>query len=177
MREDTNRMHERDEHDTEEATDVFEALKADHRRVKELFAKFEGADKRTKSAIAAETLAALEIHTALEEELVYPAIAEAIDDEDAVKEAMEEHHVAKLLIKELRRMQPGEDAFAPKFKVLGELVAHHIEEEEAEMFPQAEDAGIETESLSQQVMKRKAKLMQRYGGGSKPSTSRRRKAA
>jgi len=177
MREETDKMRQNDQDETEEATDVFEALKADHRRVKELFSKFEDADKRTKSAIAEETLAALEVHTALEEELVYPAIAKAIDDEDSVKEAVEEHHVAKLLIKELRRMQPGGDAFAPKFKVLGELVAHHIDEEETEMFPQAEDAGIETEALSQQVMKRKEKLLRRYEGGTKSPTTRRKKAA
>lgn len=165
------------EQDVEETTDVFESLKADHRMVKEWFAKFEEADKPTKSSLAEDTLAALEVHTAIEEELVYPAIAEVIDDEDGIKEAIEEHHVAKLLIKELRRMKPGEDAFATKFKVLGELVSHHIEEEEGEMFPQAEEAGIDTESLSRDVMKRKAALMRRHGGGKKSSAPRRRKAA
>lgn len=174
MREETDRTNEQD---VGETMDVFETLKADHRMVKELFSKFEDADKRTRSAIAEETLTALEVHTAIEEELVYPAIADVIDDEDGVKEAVEEHHVAKLLIKELRRMKAGEDAFATKFKVLGELVAHHIEEEETEMIPQAEDAGIEKDSLSRDVMKRKAALMRRHGGGRKSSGFRRGKAA
>jgi hemerythrin superfamily protein len=109
--------------------------------------------------------------------LVYPAIAEVIEDEETVNEAKEEHHVAKLLIKELHKMDAGDEAFATKFKVLGELVGHHIEEEEGEIFPQAQEGGFEPESLFEEVSKRKAKLMQKYEGGKKSSGSRRKKAA
>jgi hypothetical protein len=162
---------------TEPAGDVFEMLKTDHRHVQDLFTRFEDADKRSRSSIADETLTALEVHAALEEELVYPAIAEVIDDEESINEAREEHHVAKLLIKELRRMDADDEGFATKFKVLGELVSHHIEEEEGEVFPQAQEGGFEPESISEEVSKRKAKLMQKYEGGKKSSGSRRKKAA
>jgi len=155
--------------------DLFETLKNDHRQVQELFTKFQDADKRTRAALAEEALTALEVHAALEEELVYPAIAEVVEEEDLVEQAKEEHHVAKLLIKELRKMDASDDAFAVKFKVLGELVGHHIEEEEGEIFPQAEEGGIETEDLSEEVMQRKDKLMQKYE--SKKSGSKRKKAA
>lgn len=165
------------ESDTEAAGDVFEMLKTDHRHVQDLFTRFEDADKRTRASIADETLTALEVHAALEEELVYPAIAEVIDDEETINEAKEEHHVAKLLIKELRKMDAEEEGFATKFKVLGELVSHHIEEEEGEVFPQAQEGGFEPESISEEVSKRKAKLMQKYEGGKKSSGSRRKKAA
>jgi len=165
------------ERDTEAAGDVFEMLKTDHRHVQDLFTRFEDADKRTRASIADETLTALEVHAALEEELVYPAIAEVIDDEETINEAKEEHHVAKLLIKELRKMDAEEEGFATKFKVLGELVGHHIEEEEGEVFPQAQEGGFEPESISEEVSKRKAKLMQKYEGGKKSSGSRRKKAA
>ena len=157
--------------------DVFELLKNDHRHVRDLFTKFEDADKRTRSSIAEETLTALEVHTTLEEELVYPAIAEVIDEEDPVNEAKEEHHVAKFLIKELHKMDAGDEGFATKFKVLGELVGHHIEEEEGELFPQAQEGGFDPESLFDEVSKRKAKLMQKYEGGKKSSGARRKKAA
>ena len=156
--------------------DVLEMLKSDHRHVQELFSKFEDADKRTRTAIAEEALNGLEVHAALEEELVYPAIAEVVEEKDIVNEAKEEHHVAKFLIKELRKMDAGDEEFATKFKVLGEIVRHHIEEEEGEMFPQAEEGGLETEQLSQDVMKRKEKLMQKQGG-KKASSQRRKKAA
>lgn len=158
------------------SVDVFELLKADHRQVEELFTKFEDADKRTRSLIAAEALNGLEVHSALEEDLVYPAIAEVLDEKEMVNEAKEEHHVAKLLIKELRKMDAGDEDFATKFKVLGEIVRHHIEEEEGEMFPQAEEGGLEKDELSQDVVKRKEKLMRKYEGGKKAS-HRRKKAA
>ena len=169
-----------EERETEEGKgdgNVFEMLKSDHRHVQDLFTTFEDADKRTRASIAEETLTALEVHASLEEELVYPAIAEVIDDEETVNEAKEEHHVAKLLMKELHKMDAGDEGFATKFKVLGELVGHHIEEEEGEMFPQAEEGGFEPESLFEEASKRKAKLMQKYEGGKKSSGSRRKKAA
>jgi len=158
---------------------VFEMLKADHRRVEELFTQFEDADKRGRVSIAEETLRELEIHAALEEELVYPAIRELIEEEDKVDEALEEHHVAKLLIKELRKMNAGTEAFAPKFKVLGEIIRHHVEEEENETFPEAEKAGFDDAELSEEVAQRKEKLMQKFERGGKKSSgqSRRRKAA
>jgi len=158
------------------SVEVFELLKADHRQVEELFAQFADADKRTRYSIANEALNGLEVHSALEEELVYPAIAEVLQEKELVNEAKEEHHVAKLLIKELRKMNAGDEGFATKFKVLGEIVKHHIEEEEGEMFTQAEEGGLETDELSQDVVKRKEKLMQKYEGGKKASY-RRKKAA
>ena len=170
-------MEERETEKGEGGEDVFEMLKADHRHVQNLFTKFEDADKRARASIADETLTALEVHAALEEELVYPAVAEVIDDEELVNEAKEEHHVAKVLIKELRKMDAEDEGFSTKFKVLGELVGHHIEEEEGEMFPQAQEGGFEPESISDEVSKRKAKLMQKYEGGKKSSASRRKKAA
>ena len=170
-------MEERETEKGEGGEDVFEMLKTDHRHVQDLFTKFEDADKRARASIADETLTALEVHAALEEELVYPAVAEVIDDEELINEAKEEHHVAKVLIKELRKMDAEDEGFSTKFKVLGELVSHHIEEEEGEMFPQAQEGGFEPESISDEVSKRKAKLMQKYEGGKKSSGSRRKKAA
>jgi len=180
MREGRSQNDDREEREMEEGEggeDVFEMLKTDHRHVQDLFTKFEDADKRARASIADETLTALEVHAALEEELVYPAIAEVLDDEDLVNEAREEHHVAKFLIKELRKMDAEDEGFSTKFKVLGELVGHHIEEEEGEMFPQAQEGGFEPQSISDEVSKRKAKLMQKYEGGKKSSGSRRKKAA
>ncbi|HJT20505.1 MAG TPA: hemerythrin domain-containing protein [Nitrospira sp.] len=163
----------------EESVDVVEMLKSDHRKVQELFTRFEDSDKRSRASIASEALTELEIHTAIEEELVYPAIREAIDQEELIDEAREEHHVATLLIKELHKMDVGDEAYATKFKVLGELVGHHIEEEEGEILPQAQESEWDTEELGRQVMKRKEQLMQkhRHGGAKKSSSHKRRRAA
>jgi hemerythrin superfamily protein len=171
-------MEEEQEETGSEAQDVFELLKADHRRVEELFSQFEEADKRTQAQIAEETLRELTIHTTIEENLVYPAIREVLEEEEMIDEAEEEHHVAKLLMKELSKMKPSDERFAAKFKVLGEIIRHHVEEEENETFPQAEEAEIETTELSEEVEALKAKLMQKFErGGKKSDHSRRRKAA
>lgn len=54
-----------------------------------------------------------------------------------MNEANEEHHLVHVLIAELKELEPSDDAFQAKFTVLGELVKHHVKEEEGEMFPQA----------------------------------------
>ena len=78
----------------------------------------------------------LKIHAALQEELFYPAVRKPVGKE-VVNEADEEHHVAKLLIAELDRMDGSESHFDAKFTVLAENVRHHIKEEEDEMLPKA----------------------------------------
>jgi hypothetical protein len=55
-----------------------------------------------------------------------------------IGEAYEEHHVVKLVLAELPTVDPGADNFEAKMTVLKELVGHHVEEEEDEMFPMAE---------------------------------------
>jgi len=155
-----------------EAQDPIEMLKEDHQAVQGLFSQFEEADKRGRQRIADEALTMLEIHTKLEEDLIYPAIEEAIGDEEMIGEALEEHHVATLLIKELRKMQPKDERYAAKFKVLSEMVKHHIEEEENETFPQAEKADIDWSEIGEEAMTMREKLMRKHGGG-----QQRRKAA
>ncbi len=173
-----NSADEADKDRETDVEDVFDSLKADHRRVEELFAQFEEADKRKRVQIAEDVLRELTVHALLEEELVYPAVREVLEEEDLVDEAIEEHHVVKLLIKELHKMKPGDERYATKLKVLGELVRHHVEEEENEIFPQAEEAGLDAGELSQAVAVRKAKLLEKLErGGKTSSSSRRRKAA
>ena len=92
-----------------------------------------------------------------------------------MNEAVEEHHLAHVLIKELKKLKPADEIFQAKFTVLGELVKHHIEEEEDEMLPKAEKSDIDWESLETTVMKRKEALVTKGTTGSaKKATSRRR---
>jgi hypothetical protein len=164
------RQQEQDEEGMEEegmdmeVQNPLEMLKEDHHAVQGLFSQFEEADKRGRQRIAEEALTMLEIHAKLEEDLIYPAIAEAVDDEELINEALEEHHVATLLIKELRKMEPKNERYAAKFKVLSEMVKHHIEEEEGETFPQAEQADIDWSEIGQEAVMMREKLMRKHGG-------------
>jgi hemerythrin superfamily protein len=116
-------------------------LKREHRQVEKLFStalKTENTNTRRKTM--EEIVQALEHHTQIEEEVFYPAVRE-IGTKKAtgmVGEAYEEHHVVKLVLAELPRVDPDAENFEAKMTVLKELVGHHVEEEEDEMFPMAE---------------------------------------
>ena len=74
-------------------------------------------------------------------------------------EALEEHHVVERMIKELRKMQPKDERYRAKFKVLSEIVKHHVEEEESEILPKAEGTDLDFTALGEEAMEHKDKLM------------------
>ncbi|MGH7183373.1 MAG: hemerythrin domain-containing protein [Nitrospiraceae bacterium] len=138
---------------------ILAMLKADHKKVKALFADFEDATARKREDIAQSAIQELEVHAELEEELIYPAIRKGIDEDQVMNEAKEEHHLVHVLIAELKELDPTDETFAAKFIVLGELVKHHVKEEEGEMFPQALKGKIDWEGLQAKVIERKEQLM------------------
>ncbi len=135
-------------------------LKDDHDRVKDLFDRFEAAkDRAAKRKVVRAALTELKVHAAIEEELFYPAVRKAVGKE-IMTEADEEHHVAKLLVAELDRMDGSEAHFDAKFRVLAENVRHHIKEEEGEMLPKAQGAKIDFTTLTEQMTRRKERLLE-----------------
>jgi hemerythrin superfamily protein len=152
----------------QEFTDAIALLKADHREVEELFAKFEGASgDGKKQKIAEQICTELKIHTTIEEEIFYPAYRDAVkkkDDRELYQEALEEHHVVDLVLPELKASNPAGEIFGAKAKVLKELIEHHADEEEEEMFPKARkvlgaarlrDLGGRMETRKRTLMRRK----------------------
>jgi hemerythrin superfamily protein len=119
--------------------DALELLTADHIRVRGLFTRFrsaEGSNDEEAKRLAARIFDELEVHTKIEEEIFYPAVSDCNEElHDLVAEGMEEHHVADELMTEAKGLDPSDDAWAAKLKVLIENVEHHAEEEEQEMFP------------------------------------------
>lgn len=116
-------------------------LKRQHREVERLFSTaLKAKDAKTRRATMDEIIQALEHHTEIEETIFYPAVREigTHKAEDMIGEAYEEHHVVKLVLAELPKLDPEAENFQAKMTVLKELVAHHVEEEENEMFPMAE---------------------------------------
>ena len=127
--------------------------------MKGLFEEYKGANSRKQREIADIIVHELEVHAALEEELMYPAIREQIDEDELMNEATEEHHLVHVLIAELKELELSDDTYKAKFTVLGELVKHHVKEEEGVMFPQAPKAKIDWEELKAEAMGRKEQLM------------------
>ncbi|MGI8553744.1 MAG: hemerythrin domain-containing protein, partial [Dehalococcoidia bacterium] len=110
-----------------------------------------------------------EVHTKLEEEIFYPAVQKKLKDlKKTVNEGLEEHHVVKILINELKQLDPKDEHYDAKFKVLTENVEHHIEEEETEMLPEAEEKlGKDVDKLGDEMAQRKVQLVQEYAGNNK----------
>jgi len=134
------------------ATDL---LKKQHKEVKALFKKVENTEgARERRRLMNEISIALEGHTAIEEEMFYPAVRglETQKAEEMVLEAFEEHHVVKLVLAELPKVDPADERFEAKMTVLSELVEHHADEEEKEMFKVAQKLGKgELEALGEQM--------------------------
>jgi hemerythrin-like domain-containing protein len=154
---------------------AIEMLREDHRKVKQLFEQFEQGDEDAKEEICKQTIQELEIHAAVEEEIFYPSAREEVDDEETIDEALEEHHVVKLVLAELKKMSSDDERFDAKYKVLAESVKHHIEEEESELFPSVEGS-MDVEEVGQQMEARKQKLQQKFtsGAGTRRSKSKTR---
>lgn len=148
-----------------EAQDAIALLKADHRTVEELFAKFEKASgSSAKEKIARQICLELSVHATIEEEIFYPACDGKIED-DLLKEAYVEHDGAKVLIAEIGSGEPSEEFYDAKVTVLQEQIEHHVKEEEKRldgMFAQAKKADLDLDALGQQLAQRKAELLAQY---------------
>jgi len=143
--------------------DAIAMLKEDHRKVEDLFEKFEkakGDDRKQKLAL--EICKELTIHTILEEEIFYPAIEGKVE-EDLLKESFVEHDAAKVLIAEIEAGEPSDEFYDSKVKVLSEEIEHHVKEEEAPsegMFSQARKTDVDLVALRDEMLARKEELKQ-----------------
>jgi hemerythrin superfamily protein len=147
--------------------DAIAMLMADHKKVKRLFTEFdklkEQESAEDKAALVERVCTELKIHTALEEEIFYPAVRKAIDDGDLMDEALVEHSGAKSLIEQLEDASPDDDLYDAKVTVLGEQINHHVKEEEGEMFPKATKAKLDTAALGVKMLQRKSALLSELG--------------
>ena len=154
-----------------EKLDAVALLKADHRKVEDLFAKFEAASgDGKKQALAEQICMELTVHTKIEEDIFYPA-CEGKVEEDLLKEAYVEHDGAKVLIAEIEAGGPDDEFYDAKVKVLSEMIEHHVEEEEKRvegMFSQARKAGLDMDALGEQMAAEKSQLIATYKSSGLP---------
>jgi hemerythrin-like domain-containing protein len=139
------------------ATDL---LKNQHRQVEELFERIEDAEEDEAGELVRELANALMAHMVIEQEIFYPALRAA--DEDMVLESYEEHAVARFALRRLLKVDQESDTFEARVTTLKELIEHHVEEEEKDLLPEAEDSlgderleelGARMESLFKETMK------------------------
>ena len=135
-------------------------LRKDHREVKELLKEAEDADTTQKQKLFQQLKGDLQVHEAIEEEIFYPALKEHPKTKELTLEAYEEHEVVDHVMGQLERLSPDDQTWDAKFSVMEENLKHHINEEEREMFEQAQKvfSDDELEQLGDQMMRRKEQL-------------------
>jgi hemerythrin superfamily protein len=134
--------------------DAIAMLVDDHKKVKALFEQFEALSDRSKvnkKRVSDQICHELTVHTEIEEQLFYPASRGPVKEGDMMDEAIVEHASAKDLIAEIRDMDPGDDLYDAKIKVLSEQIEHHVYEEEKEMFPEVRKGKLDLVALGKQM--------------------------
>jgi hemerythrin superfamily protein len=117
-------------------------LESQHRKVEALFKKLKSARSEPR-AVLEELANSLAAHMAIEQEIFYPRVKQV--ESDLIDESYEEHAVAELSLKRLLMTDPDENEFQARVTTLMELIQHHVEEEEKELFPKVEKALEEAE--------------------------------
>ena len=144
--------------------DAITILKDDHRRFKKMLEEGEDTTERavkTRKELLERLAADLKAHEKMEEEIFYPALKQYEKAKEIVLEGYEEHHVADLILEELRTTDVTDERWGAKFSVLKENLEHHIEEEEEDMFKKARTVLDKTELV--ELGERMQALKQRAG--------------
>ena len=116
-------------------------LAADHERVRQLSEEYQALLENGEDAAAGlvhEICRELEIHTAVEEEILYPAAARISELTLLIDQAREDHERVKEIVDEIRSMEPADPQVAGLVLQLAEDVEAHAGEEEAVLFPELE---------------------------------------
>jgi hemerythrin superfamily protein len=144
-------------------TDILQVLHKDHVKVSELFFQFSKSDDEgEKKDLVSQISTELGLHAKAEEEIVYPAVRDGKEEvEDMMDEADTEHHVVKFLIAELENMEPSDSHYDSKVTVLCELVKHHVDEEETEIFEKLKAADLDLNELGKRFLQRKSELAEK----------------
>lgn len=130
--------------------DIFEEIVSDHETVAEILEELEDTTPhavKTRQRGLERLSRELVPHIGAEEETLYPALERAGEQEarEHVYEAIDEHRLARMVHEELRAMDVQDEHWGPKLKVLKDLVEHHVEEEEGDLFQSAREALDERE--------------------------------
>jgi hemerythrin superfamily protein len=149
------------------ASEIIDLLEEDHNKVLALFAEFRQMrgdhNDEAKQSLVESACTELVIHAQVEEEYLYPALADVLDEVQSVEEAQVEHTAVRQLVAEIESMQAGDDRYDACFTVLGEYVEHHIAKERVHVFPAMLACTADLRGLVQDIRHRRTELRSEFG--------------
>ncbi len=153
-------------------------IKQDHKKVANLFEKYKKTKgQEAKRQIAEQAMEQLEVHALVEEDIFYPAVKKELTDGALIDEALKEHPAVKDLIEELKSMEADDEDFDEKWSELVENVQHHVDEEESDLLPQAEESELDLAKCGAQMAERKEKAIDEIGASSTAHAARSRRGS
>jgi hemerythrin superfamily protein len=149
-----------------------ELLKQDHREVESMIAELEGAGSEGGAAYVntfQQLKQALTLHTQIEEQLLYPALEDFEETTDLVEESYDEHDEVDQILNDMTGLNPADEEFQELLAQLKDSIEQHVEEEESELFPQAEELLGEDalETMGNQIEQMKGEALGGGGGSSR----------
>lgn len=149
------------------ASVIIDMLSEDHDRLLVLFTAFHGmrenAHPEAKQTLVEIACTELVIHAQVEEDYLYPALAEAFEDQFLLEQAEVEHALMRRLVAELETMQANDRLYDAKFTVLSETMRRHIEEEQTRLFPRMLRLDMPMETLAHNIAFRRSELRSEFG--------------
>lgn len=142
--------------------DLFDLIQKDHEKVRQVMKKIQ----KSRPGMSRESdLDRLKVellpHMMLEEQMFYPIMIDESEQRELGFEAIEEHRVARNVLDDLEELEPSDEKWSARFKVFMELVEHHIEEEESDVFEAAREI-IDSDramELGKQFQSQKRKIL------------------
>jgi len=144
--------------------DALDLLAADHVEVDGMFHAYQRrrrhADRLEKGKLALRICQALTIHATIEQEIFYPAVAAALDDEsdDLLGRANVEHGGIQGLISKIEDTPADDPQFDSMIEVLATYVARHVKAEEEEIFPKVRHSRLDLLGTGERLAARKLEL-------------------
>lgn len=120
--------------------ELFKQLREEHQLVKQILHKMLEAPEGSRRDLLRELKLNLLPHMEAEEKAFYPVLSKNTEAHQPSLEALEEHHVSKMVLDEIENTEFSSDIFLAKCRVLNDLLNHHIEEEEHEIFELARES-------------------------------------
>jgi hemerythrin len=147
-------------------------LKREHHKFRALIDSINAAGSAAgRKKLAAELHRLLASHIALEEELFYPVVrAKGLTGE--VNEGLVEHDVQRFLSAQIEAMDGSGELYGTRLRVLGEMLVHHIDEEDDEMFLDAKRLKVVFAALNTAMEAREDELDAEHEKTGRMSTPR-----